>query len=102
MTAELNRVYEDLQPDDVDKILSGPQANQHIQTLKRQGIALLDLEPVGTECSGQSMTTQNTSASSTVLGASSGRSSAKPVLAKSGTKASSSKVHSRIPQIQDH
>ncbi|EFO61773.1 Hypothetical protein GLP15_2200 [Giardia lamblia P15] len=102
MTAELNHVYEGLQPDDVDRILSGPQVNQHIQTLKRQGIALLDLEPVDVECSGQSMITQNMSVSSTVLGTSSGRSSAKPVLAKSNTKASSSKVHSRIPQIQNH
>lgn len=101
MAAELNRVYDNLQPGDVDKILSAPQANQHIQALKKQGVALLDLEPVNIECSGQSMITQNLSISSTALGASSGRSSAKPVLAKSSTKVSQSKVHNRIPQIQD-
>ena len=102
MAAELNHVYENLRPEDLDKVLSDPQANQHIQALKKQGVALLDLEPVEMECSGQSTMTQNTSISSTIFGTSSGRSSAKPVLAKSNTKVSSSKVHSRIPQIQEH
>lgn len=101
MATELTNIYSNLQPDDVDQILSVPQVKQHIQSLKEQGVALLDLEPVNIEYPSQSAIAHNQSLSSATLSASSGRSSAKPVLAKSSTKVSKSKVHSKIPQIQD-